>query len=100
VDTAKITHKGSTDAKDGAARFRPFLKGAYTLQIKLKPELKKAYKEPPPQSGHVGAKEATALVKLEEIKKPEPDPYFHNWLRIEPRCRSEDFSRGLEARTA
>lgn len=26
--------------------------------------------------------------------------YFGSWLRIEPRCRSQDFSRGLEARTA
>ena len=25
---------------------------------------------------------------------------FASWLRLEPRCRSDDFSRGLEARTA
>src|SRR5712691_123346 len=43
VDAAKVTHKGMTDAKDGAAKFNPFLKGPYTLRIQLKPDLKKAY---------------------------------------------------------
>jgi hypothetical protein len=27
-------------------------------------------------------------------------PEYDAWLRLEPRCRSDDFSRGLEARTA
>ena len=99
VDANKMTHKGITDAKDGTAKFDPFLKGPYTLKIQLKPDLKKAYQEPPPRTGTIGVKEEVALVKLKGIEKPQ-DPCFRNWIRIEPRCRSEDFSRGLEARTA
>ena len=36
-------------------------------------------------------------------KRPAPTDflsYFAAWTRIEPRCRSADFARGLEARTA
>ena len=99
TDALNRVHKGST-GEDGVVNLKGLASGPFALLLKLNPQQKKAFEQPPPQKGIAGLGGALVLVKLKPIEKPPPPPFFNNWLRIEPRCRTQDVGRGLEARTA
>jgi hypothetical protein len=64
TDSEGKAQEGTTDTKDGVAKFKPFRKGAYKLEVKLKEEQKKSYDAPAAKNGAVGAKEEAAVIKL------------------------------------